>query len=411
MATKRIPIITPLAVLALVVTWGASAAWAAGAANDHTVLILSPTVTGGASSVEAMKAAALGMDVEVVDNVGWGAKSAADFASYRALVLGDPTCVTDPTTPQAATATTNVWAPVVNGNVIIMGTDEVYHDSQGGDQLTASSMAFVTSQTGKTGALISLSCYFNGDPPHTAVPLLDGFSAGGFTVDGTAGGLCFNDAHIVATSPALAGLTDATLSNWSCSVHEAFDKWPADFLVLAIARNLGSAFTAADGTVGTPYIIARGQITALGLSLSPTSATNPVGTSHTVTATLTDPTGAPVVGSLIAFKILSGPNAGASGTCVPADCKTDSAGQVKFTYHDAGGAGTDAIQAFNDLNGNGTADAGEGQTTAAKTWGTGPTPPPTPAAGAPTMSFPMLGVVALVLLTFGWTWIAKTAKQ
>src|SRR5262249_48150812 len=149
------------------------------------------------------------------------------------------------------------------------------------------------------------------------------------------------------------------------------DSFSPDFIVLAIARNLGSSFTASDGSVGTPYILVRGDVVAIGLSLDPLSATNPVGTDHTVTATLTHSGGSsdveggvpptpapgptPVVDELIGFMITAGPNMGATGTCDPANCRTDSNGQVKFTYHDAGGAGDDSILAFDDKNESGAA--------------------------------------------------------
>src|SRR5262245_66658931 len=79
---------------------------ALGAADDHTVLILSTTVVPDPAdpagrSPEQIFAEAAGFTVEVADPVAWGAKSAADFATYRALVLGDPSCATD-TTPSAA---------------------------------------------------------------------------------------------------------------------------------------------------------------------------------------------------------------------------------------------------------------------------------------------------------------------
>ena len=54
----------------------------------------------------------------------------------------------------------------------------------------------------------------------------------------------------------------------------------------------------------------------------------------------------PVPGATISFSILSGPNTGATGTCIPAGCVTGQDGKVNFTYTDAGGAGTDTIQAF-----------------------------------------------------------------
>jgi hypothetical protein len=75
---------------------------------------------------------------------------------------------------------------------------------------------------------------------------------------------CYNEAHLVASSPALGTLDDAALSNWSCSVHEAFSSYPSTgangFEALAIAKDiigLGSQ-TFGDGTVGLPYIISRG---------------------------------------------------------------------------------------------------------------------------------------------------------
>ena len=133
-----------------------------------------------------------------------------------------------------------------------------------------------------------------------------------------------------STGDPIAGLTDAQLSGWGCSVHEAFDNWPADFLVLAIAKDIGTVFTATDGTIGTPYILARGKdLRARGLSLSPSTATNPVGSTHTVTANLRDAEDNPVAGSLIGFQVLPGSvNAGATGTCEPEGCTTDADGKT-----------------------------------------------------------------------------------
>src|SRR5947208_826844 len=54
------------------------------------VLILGSTVIGGAGSRESKEAIAQGFSVDVVDDAGWMAKTQADFASYQALILGDP---------------------------------------------------------------------------------------------------------------------------------------------------------------------------------------------------------------------------------------------------------------------------------------------------------------------------------
>ncbi len=77
------------------------------------------------------------------------------------------------------------------------------------------------------------------------------------------------------------------------------------------------------------------------VGLSPVTATNPVGTDHTVTAFAQASGGAPVPGVTITFKVLTGPNAGKTGTGT-----TGADGKTTFTYHDDGGAGTDTIQAY-----------------------------------------------------------------
>ena len=87
-------------------------------------------------------------------------------------------------------------------------------------------------------------------------------------------------------------------------------------------------------------------ITVVGITLTPGTATNVVGSSHTVTATLTDLLGNPQPSILVTFTILSGPNAGGTGVCSPnADCTSDVNGQVNFTYTSNGNVGTDKIHA------------------------------------------------------------------
>ncbi len=97
------------------------------------------------------------------------------------------------------------------------------------------------------------------------------------------------------------------------------------------------------------------QRTGLNISLTPTTATNPVGTSHTVTATVTstDPDGHPSAGPgvVIEFDVTSGPNVGQTshpintGACSPSACTTDANGVVSWTYTSNGISGTDFIQA------------------------------------------------------------------
>lgn len=308
------------------------------------VIIVSETVSGGAASREATAVTASGKTPVLMTAAAFTAMTTSAIATYDAVVFGDATCrgpgvPADITTLAAAGAT---WGPAITGNVFINGTDPVYHDGQGGASMTNGGVAFAAADAGHTGLYISLSCYYHETAAHTAVPLLDGLVPGGFTVTGVG---CFNDAHIVASHPALTGMTDATISNWSCSVHEAFDKWPtATFEVLAIARNIGSSYTAPDGSVGTPYVLARGRTLSIlsDIKLTPATAQNLFGQQHTLTATVTTNTptaGTPVVGTTVHFAVISGPNSGKTGNAA-----TNASGIATWSYTGSV-AGTDIIEA------------------------------------------------------------------
>jgi hypothetical protein len=86
-----------------------------------------------------------------------------------------------------------------------------------------------------------------------------------------------------------------------------------------------------------PSAVPSAQPTSL--VLTPASASNAIGTTHTLTATATDATGAPVPNATVTFRILSGPNAGQPGPVI-----TDANGVATFSYSSAA-AGTDSIQA------------------------------------------------------------------
>jgi virginiamycin B lyase len=85
--------------------------------------------------------------------------------------------------------------------------------------------------------------------------------------------------------------------------------------------------------------------TAYTVTLTPATASSATGTQYTVTAKVTDANSVAQANVSVTFTILSGPNAGATGVCSPSTCKTDSSGQVSFTYTGSGGAGQDSIKA------------------------------------------------------------------
>ena len=64
----------------------------AAEAQGRTALINGDTASGGATSVEAVQAAANGFTVTVVTGAVWGALTVADFRKYDVLIIGDPRC-------------------------------------------------------------------------------------------------------------------------------------------------------------------------------------------------------------------------------------------------------------------------------------------------------------------------------
>ena len=107
--------------------------------------------------------------------------------------------------------------------------------------------------------------------------------------------------------------------------------------------------------------VGGGVVIPPSITLTPATATNPVGTSHTVTATVIDPiTTLPVSGKSVGFTVTGANTGSGSGT-------TNSSGQTTFTYTGTN-VGTDTITAWVDDDSDGVLDAGESFTTATKIW-------------------------------------------
>jgi hypothetical protein len=331
------------------------------------VLILDETVTGGAASQEAAAAllAIPGCAVDVVSSTNWylipatgtGGPTGFGFDQYRALIIGDPLCQNGPGYVDGMTAlnaTKALWTPACSGNIIIEGVDNAWHAAAasyplamaGADKTLKRGIAFAANDPTRTGFYYAMSCFYDTLTNVIVVPHLTGI--GKFKVRNYSG-ICFNDAHIVATHPiftAAPALTDAGLSNWGCSTHEGFDAWPPSFTVMAIALTNG-AYTATDGSNGVPYILLRGAGVSVisSISLDPPAATNDLGTTHTVCATVATNV-SPRTSVPVTFTIASGPNAVTNHIVL-----TDSNGVACFTYTGNGGPGLDYITASytNDL--------------------------------------------------------------
>lgn len=259
-------------------------------AHAADVLILSPSVQAGMNSFEykivtstgpiaGLGVSGLGLSADLVPTPGPGTwpTPPQPYSSYKAIILGDPGC-SSPTVPlatatapvAAAVANATAWAAAVTGNVVIIGTDAGTHTA--GAQLYHSAIGWAVAGFNAgdgTGAVIALSCYYDYGraPSPTQVPVLNGF--GTFMARQTTGLGCSNAITVVASSPALTLPLgpSAILSGWGCSVHEGFTSWPSAFKPLAVATDAAllsnlppsAIVTAADGTKGFPYILARGK--------------------------------------------------------------------------------------------------------------------------------------------------------
>lgn len=95
------------------------------------------------------------------------------------------------------------------------------------------------------------------------------------------------------------------------------------------------------------------------VSLTPSDATNDVGTQHTVTANVSDRNG-PVAGGNVLFTVSGANTASGSGT-------TNASGDATFMYTGTT-AGDDTITACYDKDNSGTCDSGEPTATATKHW-------------------------------------------
>ena len=359
------------------------------AETGQKALVLGSSVSGGSSSPEALSATDDGFTVTVVDDATWQAMTAAQIADYQLVIVGDPTCST---VPQAVSQNATALADAVMaraggntrvGNRVLIGTDPVFHFGQGGDRLIETAIAFAGVNDGATNLYLNVSCRDH-DYDGNGVPDVQDKLLSGLTID--PGGTwtqnqfppCGGDVALISNAAQFATLTSAQLRGWGCSVHETFPTFPVDWTALAIATDTPTAPTCGTDVdsgasrCGEAYVLISGSgivVDAPNLDLDPATGTNRVGTPHTVTATVTQSDGSPRPGVVVSF-IVTGANAGAAGTCAPADCTSDSAGQVKFTY-------TGTAEGEDTINAAITVDGSRQTETATKTWEPGPsnTPP------------------------------------
>ena len=251
-------------------TWALAAALIAlgSRAEALTMLVYGPNSGGLADATP-------GFTVTIWSAAVWSTKTTADFAAFDVIVFGDYSafgpCFSGTTDWTTAISTVGVWGPAVSGNKVVIGSDPDWHSKS---TVVQQLVQFAASDPSPgPGLYVSLSCAYGSAVVPQTVDLLSYF--GVFTASEGVG----DAAHIVAASPALTGITDAQLSNWSNSVHEGFNSWPATWQVLAIVTDAPTApYHAGDGTDGLPYIIAEGNTLFPITSGTPTPTRSPTPT-------------------------------------------------------------------------------------------------------------------------------------
>jgi hypothetical protein len=249
--------------------------------SEPKVLILATTVAGGLSSREAQAALAWGKEVEIATPEQWKAKKLPDFMKYEALIIGDAACLAGTAAFQAAVDTREKWAPIVDGNVIIMASDPTTNDTT---QLVENAVSFAFNRPYVTGLYVALGCAYKDAPAAgVEVELLQTWF-GSFKVAGVG---CNSTAHMFKMSNNVPEevisneITDDFLAGNGCAARSVFVSYPSKTFALA-AIATGATLPGAqpyvdvvNGTehVGTPFVLARGAM-ALGLGCGNTDSSS-----------------------------------------------------------------------------------------------------------------------------------------
>lgn len=152
--------------------------------------------------------------------------------------------------------------------------------------------------------------------------------------------------------------TGTTSATGEATFEYTGDNAGQDVITACLDANLNGTCDEPDEPVES--VLKTWQVAPPTLTLTPATATNVVGTTHTLTANVVDGAGAPIVGDTVLFEV-TGTNQ------VSGSAQTNGAGNATFTYS-GNGVGDDQITACLDANGNTLCDPDEASDTATKTW-------------------------------------------
>ena len=280
----------------------------------------------------------------------------ADFAQYSVLIVGDPTCkaLAPSVTSNRATWTSAVMATAggntVVGNRVVWGSAPVYHRSAhpGADKGISDGIAFAAAlapDTGHaTGVYFDASCDASYLRPNSdLVDTLNMLSLGTarpWTEDPRPA--CGTSVSFVGAAPQFSDITTSDFAGWQLLgagvVSDIRDRLrtrsqsATDSLVRGDMRHRHH-YAGDDVRRG---VLPRGRARAdvhgrrdLGQPADRDESDQHHAHDHGHGHASAE---GPLVGQLVSFTV-SGANAGASGTCVPVDCKADSAGKGDVHLH------------------------------------------------------------------------------
>jgi choice-of-anchor A domain-containing protein len=243
--------------------------------STDKVLILGTSVNGGINSPEAQAVRDLwpltrpAVTIDVKDAAQWAAMTREQFMSYQAIIIGDASCTSGTAAFQAAIDNKDTWAQVIDGDVVILGTNP---SSGSKPQLMRNGIEHViqNSEQFRTGLYISLGCAYQNASAGTPVPLLSWL--GEFKVAGSTSSCAATAGHMFKTRPAYTShfVDDASLGTDGCAARSVFTTYPfKNFAVAAIGLDAPGTQEYIDfledepeqiSYFGTPYILVRGAV-------------------------------------------------------------------------------------------------------------------------------------------------------
>jgi hypothetical protein len=198
------------------------------------------------------------MDITVISEVDWAAMSTDEFAAYDILWVDDVYAAVHAT----LLASSATWGDAVNGRIYLHGTDPPAHGTVGANDLID----------------LAVDWLLDGGPTAFYGGMDGGHSSYDFTpwgVSGCTGANCGSGDDCDVTDelhPAVDGLTDAELSNWSWTSHNYFDVVPVDFETLAttniagvdqpliiVSEGAGGGVLRPTADAGGPYEVNEGE--------------------------------------------------------------------------------------------------------------------------------------------------------